>query len=149
MSIKIEPGTRRMLLLNLAGLAVLAALHPYLRFAPSPVLEWAGQLVAALGGAAVLYGAYFLLFRERGRKAWPRGYLMLAWFLVGSAVLVPYLSHTLPAAPPKQVTGAAPKPQSEIAEFLKDAPPHDPKAKPSSEIAEFLKDAPPSKAPSN
>lgn len=128
-----QSRSRRLLLLNLAGLAGLAALHPYLRFAESPVLEWAGQLLAALVGAAVLYGAYYLVFRERGRRAWPRGYLMLAWFLVASAVLVPYLNRSEPKA-----QALVQQPRSEIAEFLKDAPPYDPAAKRSTSNEEFL-----------
>lgn len=137
-----QSRSRRLLLLNLAGLAGLAALHPYLRFAESPVLEWAGQLLAALVGAAVLYGAYYLVFRERGRRAWPRGYLMLAWFLVASAVLVPYLNRAEPkASAPVQ----AQQTRSEMDKFL-DAAPSKSVADQRSEMDKFL-DAAPAQGP--
>lgn len=84
--------TSFLIALNIAGIGLLTFFHPYIKHAKSPVTEWLYMASLPIAAAAVCFGLYALISRQRARGSWPMGFLMLAWLFAVSNVASPYIS---------------------------------------------------------
>lgn len=64
---------------NLAFICAITYFHPFVKYAQSPLTEWLYLASLPIAAAAVCYGLYALVFRQRARGGWPIGFLVLAW----------------------------------------------------------------------
>lgn len=99
----IETITQRnaiLIALSLIGISAITAFHPHIRLSSSPTWEWLYMASLPLGAAALCWGLYALMFRQRARSGWPVGFLALAWLFAVSNVVGPYLDSKKAPGPP-------------------------------------------------
>lgn len=109
--------------INLVGIIAITIFHPYIKYSRSPVTEWLYLSSLPVAGAALFYGIYALVFRKRARGSWPNGFLALAWLMAFFSIANPHMKSSSSVSTPAAAPISAHS-QSQIDQFLSDAPAH-------------------------